>query len=288
MARSIKDIQAELKESFMADAQLQQVYSFAPGTKFDNQFRGVSLENLLLYIVAAAIYTHEVLFDTHTKDVEDYIANMKPHSLRWYVNKAKAFQHGCSLIEGTDQYDNSSLEQDEIEDLQVVKYAAATESQATVYLKVATDGSNGKEPLSAEDVAGLKEYMAEIKDAGVRIDIVNEQASVLHLNIDIHYNPMVMNGNGVNLQTGRHDVDDTIKAYIENLPFNGEYRNVALIDALQKVDGVVIPELTGAYQSYDGEIFTRIDAMAQPYSGYYAYDPENITINYLPYETVSD
>lgn len=288
MARSIKDIQAELKESFMAESRLQQAYGFASGTKFDNQFSSVSLENLLLYIVAAAIYTHEVLFDTHTKDVEDFISNMKPHSLRWYVNMARAFQKGCSLIEGTDRYDNTNLEDEDIEALKVVKYAAATESQATVYLKVATEANGSKQPLEADDLQGLKEYLAEIKDAGVRIDIVNEPASSLRLNLDIHYNPMVMNGAGVNLQTGKHDVDDTIKAYIENLPFNGEYRNAALIDALQNVDGVIIPELTSAYESYDGETFNPIEAKAQPYSGYYSYVPANININYIPYETVSD
>lgn len=288
MARTIKDIQTELKESFMAESKLQQAYGFTPGTQFDTQFSRASLENLLLYIIAAAIYTHEVLFDTHTTDVESYIQDMKPHSLRWYVNMAKLFQKGCVLIEGTDRYDNSALEDEDIERLQVVKYAAATESQATVYLKVATEANGSKQPLEADDLQGLKEYLAEIKDAGVRIDIVNEPASSLRLNLDIYYNPMVMNGSGVNLQTGQHDVDDTIKDYIENLPFNGEYRNAALIDALQKVDGVVIPELTSAYESYDGETFNPIEAKAQPYSGYYSYVPANITINYIPYETVSN
>lgn len=288
MARTIAQIKSELTSTFMNDSTLAAKYGFEADANFDNVFSKVSLESMLLYIMAAAIWTLEKLFDTHTKDVEDYIANMKPHSLRWYVNKAKAFQKGCDLVEGTDLYDNSSLDSSAIAALQVVKYAAATESQATVYLKVATEDNGTKQQLSQEAVAGLRKYLAEIKDAGVRIEVVNEPASQLKLRLDIYYNPMVMSSSGVNLRTGEHDVDNTIKAYIENLPFNGEYRNAALIDALQKVDGVIIPELVSAAQSYDGDNFQNIAAKAQPYSGYYAYDSENITINYIPYETVSD
>jgi hypothetical protein len=87
--RTISDIKKELTDAFMADAQLQAAYGFAPGTAFDKQFSRISLESLLLYIVAFAQWTLEKLFDTHTQEVTDYIATMKPHTLRWYRRKRK-------------------------------------------------------------------------------------------------------------------------------------------------------------------------------------------------------
>lgn len=252
-----------------------------------NSSSATAIWRLIFYIVAYALYVHEVLFDDLTTEITDLVAQKKPHSLRWYVDKVKQFRAGVPLADDSDEYADGMTD-DEIEASQVVKFAAANENSGIVYIKVATESNGSKSPLTAEQVEGLKEYIAEVKDAGVRVEVINQPACSLQLQLDIHYNPMVLDGSGNNISTGENPVEAAIEAYIGNLPFNGEYRNSALIDALQAVDGVVIPELTAATESYDGVTWTAINAKAQPYSGYYRYDATGSTINYIPYVSANN
>jgi len=288
MARTIQQIKTELTTAFMADTTLAENYGFTPGAAFDSTFSKVSIENLLLYIVAAAIWTHERLFDAHRQEVENTIAQLKPHTLRWYVSKVKQFRQGQPLIEGTDQYDDGNYTDDQIAAMQVVHFAAATEAATTIYIKVATSNGTNKQPLTAEQLNGLEAYIAEVKDAGVRVDIINESAYHLQLSLVIYYDPMVLNAQGMNIHTGEYPVNDAIRSYIENLPFNGEYSNTALTDVLQQVEGVHIPEInasaesaTGVQTDFDAN---PIDVKSIPHSGYYVFEPANITIDYRPYE----
>lgn len=171
--RTIEEIKKSITEAWMKDKTLAAAYGFSEGS--DWPFSKVSIENTLCYIVAAAIWTHERLFDAHQTEVETIIAQKKPHSLRWYVDKVKQFRAGVPLADDSDEYADGMTD-DEIEASQVVKFAAANESSGTVYIKVATESNGTKSPLTAEQVNGLKEYIAEVKDAGVRVEVINQPA----------------------------------------------------------------------------------------------------------------
>ena len=287
--RTISDIKKELTDAFMADAQLQAAYGFAPGTAFDKQFSRISLESLLLYIVAFAQWTLEKLFDTHTQEVTDYIATMKPHTLRWYQEKAKAFLYGFNLIDGTDQFDTTGKSDDEIAQAQVVKFAAVTESGATLYLKIAGEESGRPKKLDASQKAAFEAYLHEYKDAGVRVDVTSEQGDYLRLSLDVYYNPLLLTATGQSKSDGTYPVEDAIKSYIEQLPFNGEYRNNALVDAIQQTTGVVMVQLHSAAQSVDNVTYNPVAAFCTPLAGYFEYDRDGVktiqTINYIPYGT---
>lgn len=287
--RTISDIKKELTDAFMADAQLQAAYGFAPGTAFDKQFSRISLESLLLYIVAFAQWTLEKLFDTHTQEVTDYIATMKPHTLRWYQEKAKAFLYGFNLIDGTDQFDTTGKGDDEIAKARVVKFAAVTESGATLYLKIAGEESGRPKKLDASQKAAFEAYLHEYKDAGVRVDVTSEQGDYLRLSLDVYYNPLLLTATGQSKSNGTYPVEDAIKSYIEQLPFNGEYRNNALVDAIQQTTGVVMVQLHSAAQSVDNVTYNPVAAFCTPFAGYFEYDRDGAktiqTINYIPYGT---
>ena len=63
---------------------------------------------------------------------------------------------------------------------------------------------------------------------------------------------------------------EAVREYIENLPFNGEYTNMALVDALQTVEGVRIVEFRGATTVAAGEeVLVTIDARCIPAAGYF-------------------
>ena len=283
MARTIDTINNDLKQAFMQDTTLAEKYGFTAGANFADTFSRFSIESIILYIVAASIWTLEKLFDTHTAEVTDYIATMKPHSLLWYVEKAKAFMYGVPLIDGSDQYDTTNLTDEQIAEKKIVTFAACTEANATLYLKVA---KAGPAPLTADEKAAFVAYLHEIKDAGVRIDVISENGDYLKLQMVIYYNPLLINANGESKATGNKVVEDAIKNYIENIPFNGEFRKNELEDAIQAVDGVVMVEFERAEHSETGEddTFEEVIPYCKPTSGYFKFANADLSgITYQPY-----
>jgi hypothetical protein len=289
MARTIAEIKREITDAWMADEVIQRRYDFAPGIAFDARFSKASIESLLFYVQAAAMWTEEKLFDLHKAEVAAMIAVLKPHSLRWYVSKAKAFMLGKALVADSDYYDTAKMTDEQVTAAQVVKYAAAVEKSAVVYLKIAGDADGEPSPLPPEQADGFKAYIKEVKDAGVVVEVVNEPAEHFRLTMTVYYDPMVMDSAGMAFD-GTTPVQDTVKKFIKDLPFNGEYRNVALVDALQAIEGVVIPELHLAETSRDGQVWEGVNAKANPYSGYYKiYDETaDLNITFSPYQTISD
>lgn len=283
MARTIDTINNDLKQAFMQDTTLAEKYGFTAGANFADTFSRFSIESIILYIVAASIWTLEKLFDTHTAEVTDYIATMKPHSLRWYVEKAKAFMYGVPLIDGSDQYDTTNLTNEQIAEKKIVTFAACTEANATLYLKVA---KAGPAPLTTDEKAAFVAYLHEIKDAGVRIDVISENGDYLKLQMVIYYDPLLINAKGESKGTGNKVVEDAIKNYIENIPFNGEFRKNELEDAIQAVDGVVMVEFERAEHSETGDddTFEEVIPYCKPTSGYFKFANADLSgITYQPY-----
>lgn len=287
MARTVKEIKDEMTAEFISNSTVVEKYGLDSTKTFEEQFSKASIESILFYVFAFCAWTVEKLFDTHKAEVTNYIDEMKPHTLRWYVNKVKDFRFGQSLIGDTDRYSDEGLTEEEIDAMKIVKYASADEIDGKLYIKVAKDNGGVRSVLTSEEETALLYYVKEMKDAGVKVEIRNAPAVKFAIDIDIYYNPQIINSEGVSLSDGGTPVADAIKNYIENLPFNGEYRNVDLVDKLQQVRGVSIPELHAAYSKITNEsAYSVINAVEYPYSGYYAFDQDNSKINYIPYANI--
>ena len=286
MARSITDIKTSITTEFMNSSIFATLYGFAVGDSFDATFSKVSFESQLFYIAAFIANAVEKLFDTHKQEVIELIAEDKSHTKNWYKNKALAYMSGYELGEDTDTYDVSELTTELIATAKVVKYAAVVEKANVVYIKVAGDGLH---PLTDDQEAGLIAYFKEVKDAGVKLQVINREADFFKATITVYYDPMVLNSAGINAVTGTETVRSAVTAFIGSLPFNGEYRNTTLIDSLQLLDGVVMPELVNSQTSTDGLTWNDVDAYVTPDSGYMKiYEVADLTINYVAYETVGD
>lgn len=272
-----------MTDVFITNDTIKALYGLDPKKSFEDQFSKVSLESILFYVVATAVWTLEKLFDRHRQECTELINELKPHSIRWYANKAKAFQFGKSLVPDTDQYDNTGLTDEQVREQQVVKYSAVTEKAAIIYVKVATGSEGARTQLSPEQEEALAGYFKEVKDAGVKLQIVNLPAEEFNVDIDVYYDPQVFDKSLNRLDGTGKLVHDTIASFVENLPFNGEYRNSALINALTGLDGVVMVELKQS--TANGQ---PIPARWVPESGYFRVDKELLGINTIAYETVSD
>lgn len=278
--RSITDIKREITEEFMKNETAAKLYGFEVGASFGSVFSVVSVESVLMYVFAVCAWSIERLMTEHRSDVESMIDSMKPHRPKWYRDKVLLFMAGKSLDGNSDEYDLTGMSESEIEMLRVVKHAVAVESEdaSVLTIKVAGEVGGERQPLSEDDERQLRAYISEIKDAGVRVELVNKGADRFYCEVDIYYDAL-------------QDSDEVatackakIKDYIENLPFNGEYTNMALVDSLQGVEGVKVAELkTSAVILSEESRLTAIDARATASAGYFK--EGRITINMKEYDT---
>ena len=186
---------------------------------------------------------------------------------------------GKALEPDSDTYDTDGMSESEVSAARVVKHAVATESRDASLLTIKVAGESGGErrPLTAVQERQLGAYISEIKDAGVRVALVNMEADTFGCMVDVYYNAML------EPESVQSSCEAAIRDYIENLPFNGEYTNMALVDRLQVVEGVKIVELLGSTaRAADENTTTRINARLTPKAGYFK--PGVITVNMKAYD----
>ena len=282
MARTITEIFNDKMARVAADATLGPLLTSTSK---------VAVYRLLLYISAVCDWTLENLHDLFKREVAETIAAMKPHSLQWYAEKAKAFQYGYNLVAEADYYDNTGLTESQIEESKIVAYAAVVEQEASVIrlrIKVAKKVGSDLGPLTTPELNALRFYFKRVKDAGVKLGangefITSGNADLLKLTLRIKYNPLVLNGTG-----GRIDgvtatpVKDAIKRYLENLPFNGVFSVDKMEDAIQDVEGVDEVAVDLVQTKYGALAFTSVDMNYTPDSGYLRMEDADFNTTYLP------
>lgn len=285
MARTIEDIKKDMTDSFIENQAVISAYGLTAGKTFDEQFSRVSIESILFYVFAVALWSLEKLFDLHVSEVDSRIEQLEPHTLRWYVNKTKAFLYGHKLVADSDYYDTSNLSEAEIEEDRVVKYAVASESNTVVYIKVAGEKKGKPWPLTDSQIAALNSYINTIKDAGVSVQLRNEQADLMRISLVVYYDPTLLSADGVSLADGSTPVDDTVKSVITNLPFNGIYRNTDLLAALQALSGVEVVDISKVEaKPRNADSFTEVVGFNRPYSGYF--EIESLDVTYIQYSSI--
>lgn len=279
--RTIDQIKESIAIDFMKNEAVADAFGFPAGDDFAMHFSKVSIINLLFYIFASAAWVLENLFDAHKADIEVRIEEIIPHRARWYKSRVLEFMKDKVLIPDTDRYDTTDMTAEAIDAAHVVKYATADENKdaSIVTIKVAGEEGGCRCRLSDDVETQLAAYLSEIKDAGVRIALVNMTPDTFNCSVDIYYDAMLLPENV------QQACEAAIRTYIENLPFNGEYSNMALIDTLQGVEGVKIAEFRQATAAAaDAPTITTIDARHIPAAGYFR--AGQITLTMKAYEQV--
>ena len=267
MARSISEIKAQIINAIAGSSDLQGLDSSS----------GFAIYGLFAYIVAVAINQLEKLFDVHAIEVDTTIYENKPGTARWYRNMSLAFQYGFNLLTDDDQFNNTGFTTDQIEASKIIKYCSVKESleSSRLIIKIAGEIGDNLVPLTATQITSFEYYMSEVAYAGVKINIVNNPADKLALNISVYRNPLVIDELGSNILTGGKTVETAIKKYIKNLPFDGELVINDLIDYLRDVAGVINVHVISAQSNHKDLVtgiytnFMTIDVKTIPVAGYF-------------------
>ncbi len=264
MARTIEQINNEIIKAKESEPALAGLTSTSK----------VAIWRLWAYITAFVIWTLEKIFDEHKREVSEALSQQKPHTARWYRNKALAFQYGFNLHSETDLFDNTGKSKEEIENSKIIKYSAVTEveTESRLIVKIATEQGGELQPISQAQKASFDAYINEIRDAGVRITTINYLPDILKLQMKIYRDPLVLDENGQSILSGEKPVEKAIKEYFKKLPFNGELVLAHLVDALQQVEGVKIPHIILAESKW-------IDASVNDYGNYQPIEVKTIPIS---------
>lgn len=276
MARSIEQIQNEILTAKENETALQAL----------NSTSKTAIWRLWMFITAVAIWSLEKLFDLHRATIDEKIRMQKIFSLPWYRIMALQFQYGdeFKLVEGKDYYNNKGKDQQAIENSKIVKYAAVNEVEGVLILKIATEQNGEQKRITDEQESSFAYYINRIKAAGVQIRIINAEPDLLSLNLKVYYDPLIVRKDGHYIQPDGKEgtpIENAVKEYLKQLPFNGELILAHLTDHLQKVKGVVIPEITLAQTKWvDDAGYKPIDIRIIPNSGYFKLT--NLNVEYVP------
>lgn len=285
MARSIIEIEKEITDNVSADAVLQ--------TELTSTST-VSIWRLWANIVATAINGLEKLWDAFRAEVIDLLSRLKPHSLRWYAERFKAFQLGIPLLPDSDQYDNSGYTNQQIIDSKVVRFVAVTEEERPglrTFLRAKLAGFNGTDlvQLPEPTLVAIRAYCKRFKDAGVKVVVESLPPDKITMKWKVFYDPTILAANGSRLDgTSSQPAKDAITGYLQQLPFNGLYVRALHVDHVQKVDGVVIPEIDECLATYGLLAFSNVNVEYQPDAGWLRFVDDNIDlqIQYIPHDAI--
>lgn len=242
MARSIQEIQNEIFARITANENLAELTSQSK----------VAIYRLFVFVVAFSIWTLEVLYDNHKSELQDELANQKSGTKAWYRTKALAFQYGFNLLTDSDIFNNQGATDEQITASKIIKYSAVDEGikDARVVIKIAGETAGVLAPITVNQRLAFEAYMNEIRYAGVKISIINYLPDKLYIKLKIYRDPLLIDGTGNSILNGGKPVEDALKEYMKKLPFNGELVLAHLVDAIQKVEGVMIPHIVSAESSW--------------------------------------
>ena len=238
MARSISEIKRTMTDAFMQDEAIREAYKLSSDkTRFADCFSAVSLENLLFYIVAACHYVLESIFEKFTQDVEQKISRAVVASIPWYFDKAKAFQYGDALVLNprTFGYEYAKVDTSK----QLVKYVAVRDRGASIDMLVSAEQDGKPTPLQDDFLTAFKHYINAVKIAGVVINVRTRKADELSIAVKVVVDPLKINRQGVDIASSEKVVEHAIENYLADIVYGGTFNKTKLVDAIQRVDGVV-------------------------------------------------
>lgn len=275
--RTYTEIKNSITQSFITKPEIIEKYGLNESQTFEAQFSLVSFENILFSVIAGVVYTLEVFFGEHKKEVTTQLYNQKSGRLPWYRSMALKFLYGFDLLPDSDEFNLEGATAEQIAEAQIIKYSAVNNSEVAgqIVIKIATENENVLSPVTAPQKEAVEAYFERVKWAGTYVTIINYLPDRLFLNIKIQRDPLVLDANGTSILNGGKPVEDAIKAFLKELPFNGELILAHLIDKLQLAEGVTIPTLLEASSSWiDADLDdygtpTLIDIKRIPVSGYY-------------------
>lgn len=274
-----------IKASFIANADLIELYGLIPGQTFDQQFSTASIEMIWLEQYIDMIYNHEQIVAANA-------ANSRPQNLPNFIATVYNFHDGLPLVwkDGQFMYDLTGVV--DADARMIVDRVAVLESEdGELVVKVAHDNSGVLEPLANDEADRLHFYLNQMKVPGVRIRLINQEADLLKVTLNVYVDPQQIDlttGQQLNLTEVVNPVKAAITDYLTKLEFNGAFVTNFFEASIQAKDGILLCEVLVLQHKYAAFDFTDFTTFKVPQAGYFKIEDVDLTINYLPYVLVNN
>lgn len=242
MARTTEEIKRTMTTAWMANDALRQVYGWNEGDTFESRFPPLSIESLLLFVVAGLAHTLEVLMDAFRNDVETRITQSQVQGVAWYHTQALAYQHGHPLMLDEHTWQPGYAKADP--SARIVRYVAVRDIGTSLQILVAGDKNGKPHPLEVEQLESFRTYMNRIKMAGIMLSVRTAPPDDItpHLRVQIDNLVLTQSGESIS-QAGKYPVREAIETYLAGIKYGGAMNKTRLVDAVQAVPGVLDVEL---------------------------------------------
>ena len=138
--------------------------------------------------------------------------------------------------------------------------------------------------LTSDELIAFTAFMNLQKDAGVNIIAQSLPGDGLRITLEVFYDPLILKSDGSRIDgTDATPVPDGINAYLQSLPFNGEFSKTRLSNYLQTISGVVFPTIHAVATQYGEFPYTGVDEIYVPDGGYFTQDTGWPAITYTAY-----
>lgn len=236
MARTIEEIKESITGEFTGNGDTRNAYGLDPAKTFEEQFSKVSLESIIFYTVAVAIWGLETLFDIFKSEVDEKISKAIVASVPWYYKIAREYQHGDDMVfdDTTKQYVYPVVNNDK----RVVKYAAVRDKGTSVVILASGETGGIPSALSSDVLTAFKRYLNKRKPAGVLISVRSMNPDTVLINATVVINPMLLNPDGSLIDGGSFPVEVAVEGYLRDIVYGGTFNKTKLVDAIQGAAGV--------------------------------------------------
>ncbi|GAB2586659.1 hypothetical protein [Spirosoma areae] len=228
-----------MRTSAEIQAEMEVVQNQSPELKKLTSTSQVSFFRLLKNMWVSLVMAIEQRVDTSIAALSKAIAEGQVGSVLWYVATLKAFQYGdsVSLYDGRPGYPTVNKAK------QIIAQATVNEQpDGRLLIKVAKNqaGVWPFQPLGADELIALKEYVRQVKYAGVAADIISLPADEMQLDATLEYDRQVLTADGRLLSDlTRIPPLEAIYSYARSLPFDSVFSSTGLTDEVQKKEGVL-------------------------------------------------
>ena len=155
-----------------------------------------------------------------------------------------------------------------------MKWCSVDDRHSRLRIKVAAGEAGARRTVDAVAVAGLEAYLAEEKDAGLRIEIVNENRNRLKMEVTVWYDAGV-------LLPSEGAVERVLREAVSNMEFDGLLSRNGLEDAVQGIAGVRLVRLDSIKTDYNNrEEWKEFGQQRRAESGYWVMGDEDLTVHY--------
>jgi hypothetical protein len=237
MARTLEAIKQEIKTNIRTYPSLD---NFLFPEEGGSQ---VSVFNVIIYVVSAALYTLEVMIDILQSNIQAIADSAPSGNPKWVQRQILNFQYG-DVVTLTDFVPGYAVEDD---DAKIVTRCSVKQlGSGVVAIKVAKGTAPSLEPLSAPELTALEDYYfgtsttEGIGFAGVRTSFINLEPDRLRVEANIYFLGQYVEAT---VKTAVITAIDDFLATFQDEAFDGTVFMNKLVDAIQAVAGVSRVEL---------------------------------------------